>query len=190
MLQKKYKTGTPFFRSSTFEVAKLIFSNPNETHHIRGIEKEVKLSTTAILSAVEELAKYQIVIVEDTPLTKNVRANLNSESYRIYKMIFNLYLIKNHSFIDSLIKGYNSPEAIVIFGSYARGEDIKTSDVDILIITSNEPDERLQRTVASFEKEISRKVSIHTLPNLDKSSKEFKNNVANGITLYGYLKVI
>ena len=57
MSQKK--DNTLLFKRSMFEVAKLIFNNPNKSFHIRELERLTKLSTTAVISAVDELQKYK-----------------------------------------------------------------------------------------------------------------------------------
>jgi predicted nucleotidyltransferase len=44
--------------------------------------------------------------------------------------------------IVALITGRVSPERIVLFGSYARGENKANSDIDILIIMKNLENER------------------------------------------------
>jgi len=44
--------------------------------------------------------------------------------------------------IVALITSKISPERIVLFGSYARGENTKNSDIDILIIVKNLGNER------------------------------------------------
>ena len=190
MSQKKDKAKILFFRESVFEVAKLIFNNPNKTYHIRMLEKETGFSTTAVIDAIKELKKFEIVTIEETPLTTNVKANLESEAYSFYKLVFDLYRLKRYNFINNLIDTFNNPEAIVFFGSFAKGEDIEKSDIDILILSSNKSDEYLEDFVGVFEKEFNRKINIHVLTSLNKSSKEFKNAVANGIVLHGYLKVI
>ena len=191
MSQKKDKTKILFFRESVFEVAKLIFNNPNKTYHIRMLEKETGFSTTAVIDAIKELKKFEIVTIEETPLTTNVKANLESEAYSFYKLVFDLYRLKRYNFINNLVNAFSNPEAIVFFGSFAKGEDIEKSDIDILIVYSNKPDEYLDDDFVSvFEKEFNRKINIHVLTSLNKSSKEFKNAVANGIVLHGYLKVI
>ncbi|MEK6916669.1 MAG: nucleotidyltransferase domain-containing protein [Nanoarchaeota archaeon] len=190
MLQKKDKDSILFFNKSSFKIAKLIFNCPNKVYHIRMLERETGLSTTAIKDAIKYFKEFEIISIDSTTLTTNIKANLESESYRFYKFVFNIYRLKRYLFIDNLIRAYNNPEAIVLFGSFARGEDIEESDIDILIITSNEPEEYLTKLIFTFEKELNRKINIHTLPSLEKSSVEFKNNLANGIVLYGYLKVI
>ena len=190
MSQKKDKGKILFFRESIFRVAELIFNFPNKTFHIRMLEKETGFSTTAVIDATEELKTYEIVKIEETPLTTNVKANLESEAYSFYKLVFNLYRLKRYGFVDKLIEIFNNPEAIVLFGSFAKGEDIEESDIDILVISSNTDKDYSEETLDTFKKELNRKMNIHILPSLAKSSNEFKNAVANGIVLNGYIKIL
>jgi predicted nucleotidyltransferase len=44
--------------------------------------------------------------------------------------------------IITLVTSKTSPERIVLFGSYARGDNTKNSDIDILIIIKNLANER------------------------------------------------
>lgn len=190
MSQKKDKGKILFFRESVFKVAELIFNYPNKTFHIRMLEKETGFSTTAVIDSINELKKYDIAKVEETTLTTNVKANLESEAYRFYKIVFNIYRLKRYGFVDNLINIFNNPEAIVLFGSFAKGEDIEESDIDILVISSQKNNENLEDFVNLFKKELNREINIHILPSLAKSSNEFKNAVANGIVLHGYLKIL
>lgn len=190
MLLKKDRDKILFFRESTFKVARLIFNYPNKTFHIRLLEKETGFSTTAIISSVKELNKYKIIKIEETDLTTNIKADLNSEAYRFYKIIFNLYRLKRYTFIENLVDIFNNPEVIVLFGSFARGEDIEESDVDILVISKNKPRSDLEELNKLFEKELNRKINVHVLNSFGKSSEEFKNAIANGIVLHGYLKLL
>lgn len=190
MSQKKDKRKIIFFRESIFKVTELIFNDPNKVFHLRMLAEITGFSTTAIDDAIEELKNFDIIKIVHSNLTKNVKANLNSEAYRFYKLIFNLYRLKRYSIIDNLIEIFQNPEAIVLFGSFAKGEDIEQSDIDILVISKNEPNENLSDFVNIIEKELKRKSDLHILPSLERSSVEFKNAVANGIVLHGYLKVL
>ena len=99
MSQKKDKSKILFFRESIFRVAKLIFNYPNKTFHIRMLEKETGFSTTAIIDSINELRKFEVIQVEYTALTTNIKANLESEAYRFYKLVFNLYRLKRYKFV-------------------------------------------------------------------------------------------
>ncbi len=197
MSQKKYKKppmphkreSILFFTKSCFKVAGLIFNYPNKDFHIRGIAKETKLSTTAVESAIEKLRDFGIVKIIPGNVVTSVRADLDSPPYSFYKKIFNLYRLERYNFIENL-KNAMQAETIVLFGSFAKGEDIEQSDVDIMVITRSKPDTHITELIRIWEHELNRKVNLHVLPSLDGAKSEFKNSLANGIVLYGYLKVI
>ena len=188
MLQKKDKDKILFFRESTFRVAENIFNFPNKKFHVRMLAEETGFSTTAISRSIEELQYFRIVTVEETDLTKDVKADLSSDAYTFYKTIFNLYRLKRYGFVDRLIDLY-TPEVIVLFGSFAKGEDIEESDIDICILSSKE-NEFSQKDIEHYQKEFCRRINVHVLHSLEQSSAEFKNALANGVVLHGYLKVI
>jgi predicted nucleotidyltransferase len=185
MLQKKDRI--MFFRESSFEIAKLIFDYPNKVFHLRQIAKQTGFSTTAVLQSVTDLLKFHIIKVEKTDVTTNIKADTDSEAYLSYKKVFNLYRL--YPIIHTLKEAFN-PETIVLFGSYAKGEDIEESDIDVLILTKNKAKVDISNFLLVCEKEFNRKINLHIMDSLEKSSNEFKNAAANGIVLYGYLKVV
>lgn len=189
MSQKKDKGKILFFRESSFKVAELIFNYPNKTFHIRKLAKETKQSTTAIVSTVRDLNKFKIIKLDRTNLTTNIKADIESDAYIFYKKIFNLYRLERYLIIEILKETFQA-ETIVLFGSFAKGEDIEESDIDILVITNQKKKESIEDSLGVFEKALNRKINLHILPSLENSSKEFKNAVANGIVLYGYIKVL
>jgi predicted nucleotidyltransferase len=189
MLQKKDKSKILFFRESSFEIAKLIFDFPNKVFHLREIAKKTGFSTTAVAQSIAGLQRFDIVRVEKTDVTTNIRANLDSDAYLFYKKVFNLYRLERHLVIHTLKETFN-PDAVVLFGSYAKGEDIEESDIDVLILTRNKPKRNLAEFIAVCEKELNRKINLHVMESLEKSSNEFRNAAANGTVLYGYLKVV
>src|SRR3989338_2415849 len=107
MSQKKDKDKVIFFRESIFKVAKLIFDFPNKVFHIRMLEKDTGFSTTAVIDSVNKLKEFGIIQVAETPLTANIKANLESEAYRFYKLIFNIYRLKRHGFVNNLVDSFN-----------------------------------------------------------------------------------
>ena len=187
MLQKK---DIIFFRESTFKLVKLIFDSPNKSFHIRELAKKTGLSTTAITGRhfLKDLERYGLIKVEKTDLATNIRANLESDAYSFYKKIFNLYLLERYGLIWTLKEVYK-PEAIILFGSFAKGEDTENSDIDILIVTQRKA-AGIGDFIKQFEKEVNRKVNLHFLESVSSSTAEFKNALANGIVLHGYLKII
>ncbi|MBU0470749.1 MAG: nucleotidyltransferase domain-containing protein [Nanoarchaeota archaeon] len=185
MSRKKDKEKILFFRESVFKIAELIFNKPSTEFHIRGLAKLTGISTTAVARAIDELHYLDIVKVEKSPITTKIKVNLESESYRFYKKIFNLYRLERYKLIQTLKETYRA-KTIVLFGSFAKGEDVEESDIDLLILTNHK--EKID--LAAYEKIFKRHINLHILNSLEKSSSEFKNAVANGIVLHGYLKVV
>jgi predicted nucleotidyltransferase len=111
------------------------------------------------------------------------KANFDNEKFREYKKISVLYELNNSGLIEFLWNKI-SPEAIVLYGSYSKGESIENSDIDLFVI-GKEKEVNIDR----FEKMIG--VNIHILfeENIKKIPNELKNNLINGIILRGYLKI-
>lgn len=187
MSRKKDKRKILFFRESVFKIAELLFNKPNTTFHIRWLAKAAGVSTTAVVRTLEEL--HEIIIVEKTAITTNVKANVESEAYRFYKRILNLYRLERFNIIQTLKDTYKA-KTIVLFGSFAKGEDEEESDIDILILTNHKEVPNISDYIAECEKLLNRRINFHILSSLEKSSSEFKNAIANGIVLHGYIKVI
>ena len=76
------------------------------------------------------------------------------------------------------------PDAIILFGSAAKGEDLKESDIDLFVLA-----EEKKLDLQKYEKLLGRKINILAEESFSKLSKELRNNIINGIILYGYLKV-
>ena len=176
------------FKESIFQVMELLFNKPNFSFHTRGIAKITGLSTTAIVKAVEELRQLGVVKVERTAITTNIKANLEADSYPAYKRLYNLYQLERCNLVKTLKIAYRAKN-IVLFGSFAKGEDIEESDVDILILTDRKEVE-ISNNLAECEKRLNRRINIQILDSLKNSSSEFKNALANGIILYGYVKIL
>ncbi|MBI4020680.1 MAG: nucleotidyltransferase domain-containing protein [Candidatus Aenigmarchaeota archaeon] len=180
-------TAIPFGTRVGFGVARVFFAFPNKTFHLRELAHKTGFSTTAVSACIEELKTYGIVRIVDNPLAKDITANTESQKYTDYKRVFNLYQL-SRGFVDVLRDLY-TPEAIVVFGSFAKGEDIEESDIDLLVITNRKRSDAGD-VLRPYEVAFSRKIDLHVLPSLDHSPAEFKNAVANGVVLHGYVKVV
>ncbi|MBT3407014.1 nucleotidyltransferase domain-containing protein [Candidatus Woesearchaeota archaeon] len=177
------------FKKSTEKILSIIFTHPNRTFHVRNLARLANLSTTSVTKAIKDLESLKIVKVESTDITKNIKANLESDSFTRYKRILNLHQIEKNKLTEIITNELN-PSAIVLFGSYAKGEDIEESDIDIVTISNKKSTKELEKSLEKTEKALKRKISLQILPSLEKSSKEFKNAIINGIVLQGYIKVV
>jgi len=173
--------------SNTFIVAEVFFNEPTKKHYLIEISKKAKLAHTSVKRLLKELVKENI-IKEDIEIKGKRKfpvysSNINLNEYKRYKTIYNLIHIEKSGVIDFL-RSKLMPNSIILFGSYSRGEDIETSDIDIFIQTK---DEKINLGV--YEKKLKRKIQLHFRDNFNSYPKELKNNILNGKVLYGYIEV-
>jgi predicted nucleotidyltransferase len=169
-------------KNNTQRVLRHFFTYPTESIHLRELSRQLKLSMPAILAAVKKLAKEQLIIMKKTIALTTVEANSESVQFVRLKRVDNLERMLTCGLVDTLVDSYNQPQAIVLFGSYARGEDTEESDIDVVVVASKEIPMKLER----FERLLKRRISLHTIV-LEKVSEEFRSNLCNGIVLEGAL---
>jgi len=169
-------------KSNTSKILSLLFKNPTTNYHIRQIAELLKISPPTVLTAMKELKKNNLVTEKKTKVMTIITANTEYYTFKRKKRIFNLNILYESNIIDFIINEYRYPQAIILFGSFARGEDIESSDIDIAVITNKKKDLNL----TMFENKLQRTINIHEI-DINKVSKEFKNNLYNGIVLEGAL---
>ena len=133
-----------------------------------------------IIFATDKLAKEMLIIKEKGMVITKVMANRENSDFTRLKRLHNLELIYTSSLINHLSESYNHPKAIILFGSFSRGEDIEKSDIDIAVITNK----KLNLDLPKYENILKKVINLHEV-NLDKISEEFKANLLNGIVLDG-----
>jgi predicted nucleotidyltransferase len=72
-----------------------------------------------------------------------------------------------------------------LYGSASRGEDIESSDIDLYVQTGD-----AEVDLTEYEDSLNRNIELHVEDELEKYPKELRNNIANGIVVYGYLEVL
>lgn len=157
-------------------------ANPQRAYQIRELSREIKLAHTSILIHLKELQKSNLVKREKVGVYNAYKANFDDENFRFYKKIANMIILKESGFIKDL-ENKATPDAIVLFGSYANGEDTEKSDVDIFLIAKEK-----KIDLEKYEKKLNRKIQLFFSEDINKLPKELQNNVLNGIILSGFLR--
>lgn len=167
-------------KCSLIRVAEVFFKEPTQIHFVREISRKIKLATTSVNNYVLDLKKEELILGKKSKPFDGLIANRDNEKFLYYKRAYNLYSLFE---LRRKIIGEIAPKAIVLFGSYQRGEDIETSDIDLLVMTKIVKKINLEK----YEKELNRKVHLTFSENLDKLDKNIKENIKNGVILYGGL---
>ena len=167
---------------NTYRILQLFFDQPTKHFQLREISRLINLGMPSVINHVKNLEKQRLVKKERFGVYDSYISS-GSDLFKVYKRNDILLRIHQSGLIECLEDAL-MPDAIVLFGSCSRGEDIETSDIDLFLV-AEEKDIDLKK----FEKVLKRKISLHFEQYVSKVQKELLNNIINGTVLFGYLKV-
>jgi len=171
-----------------WKTASIFFRNPTTLMYLMGISREIRIAHTSVKANLKILVHEKIITEEIEKRGKRrfpaYRANINSQEYRKYKRIYNFSSIIESGLVEYLEEKI-MPRSIVLFGSYQKGEDTEKSDIDLFI---EAPQSEIE--IKSFQKSLQRKIQLYFNESFGALPKELKNNIINGIVLYGDLEVL
>ncbi len=169
------------------KVARVFFDFPTKEHYLKEISRKSGIAHTSVKGNLIYLKKEGIIneFVEkkgkrEFPIYK---ANLESQNYKNLKKIHNMIILQDSGLIEFL-RDKLMPKCIVLFGSYQKGEDLEYSDIDLYIQCAKE-----ELNLEKFRKILNRKIQLHFNEEFNNYPDELKNNIINGIVIYGYLEV-
>jgi len=165
-------------------VLALFFEDPEGVYYIREISRLIKKHPNTVLKEVALLIKEKLVCKRETKAIVEIRANRENELFTQLKRIHNLREVVLSGLIGAVHREYNAPEAIVLFGSFSRGEDIKKSDIDIAVISKR----TVKKDWSQFAQVLKHSVQMHEIDK-SKTNKNFTSTLINGIVLKGYLDI-
>lgn len=172
------------------KILEILFENSNKEFHIRKLARLTKLNPNTIINITNKLLNKKLISKKKDEDTNRVliKANLNNE-FKLKKQFYNIKKIINSGLIEYLNNTLAFP-SIFLFGSYAKSENHKNSDIDLFIIC----DKIIKIDLSYFEKKLNCEIQlfIHNKEEfikMKKDNKELLNNVLNGIKLSGYLDI-
>ncbi|MEK6824032.1 MAG: nucleotidyltransferase domain-containing protein [Nanoarchaeota archaeon] len=170
-------------KNNSYRVLKVFLNSPIENFRLREIARISKISPPSVMNYLAEFEKKGLIkkiIKNKIPFYSAFRDNPDFILYKKMSILFEL----NESGLINYLWEKLSPEAIVLYGSFSRGESIENSDIDLFILGK----ERFIK-LEEFEKKLNKNVHILFKKSLKELPSELKNNVLNGIILKGYLKI-
>jgi len=163
-------------KSSFLSTLEVFFIEPTRIHFIKEISKKTNIAHTSIKNNINKLLEEKLIIPKESRPFNGYVANRENPNFIFYKKVYNFYSLKN---LKDFLETKHYPKLAVVFGSYSLGEDIESSDIDILII-SREKEINLKK----FEKELKREINVLCLDNINKLDK-ITNKVQNGFVILG-----
>ena len=170
------------------KIAEILFKYPEKEFSLSDLAKEAGVAKANIGKILEEFREAGLINIEKLSKIWRIKANQTNWLYIRSKIVYNLNFIYKSGLVEFIADFFKNPKAIVLFGSFRKGEDLSNSDIDIAIETNDEYQTMGLRELSEFEKIIGRKIQIH-LFNRENIDINVFNNIANGILLWGFLEV-
>ena len=172
------------------KLKELFIENPEKEYHLRELARILKKSPATISKEVRLLISENFLIFKSERNHSLYKSNTESEGYRQDKIFFNLNNLRKSKLIEFLKKEYNYPEAIILFGSYRKGENNSNSDIDLAVISPI----KNEINIKNFEKKLKHNIQLFVFSKKDVSdlkekNKELLNNILNGIVIYGFWEI-
>lgn len=160
------------------------FVNPTIKFRVRELERILEFPLPSIIKYCKEFENEGILTKEKHREIVFYKPSRNQEFF-IQKRLYNIKSLYESGLIEYLRKELLNP-AIVLFGSYSKGEDIESSDIDIYIETLSSKKISLEK----YEKILKRKIQVFKKESLSKiDNAHLANNIINGTTLNNYIEV-
>ena len=166
-----------------YKLLKVFLDSPTEVFRLRELSKLSRISPLSVMNYLKEFEKESLISrfkKREIPFYQAVRDN---EKFILYKKISIIYELNDCGLVDKLWNSL-SPDVIVLYGSYSKGEFTEESDIDIFIIG-----EEKKIDLSKLDEKLDKKIHLIFESNIKNIPKELKNNIINGIILKGYLKV-
>lgn len=166
-------------KCSLLRVLEVFFLEPTTIHFIKGIGKDIDLAPTSVRNHIKRLLKSGLIRRKESKPFDGFVANRENKDFIFYKRAYNLYSLKELK--ESLVSSYNHPQIVVVYGSYSLGEDVESSDIDVLVLTKVKKEANLK----VFEKKMKRKVHLFVVDDLKKLDKGMMKKIWDGMVLHG-----
>lgn len=166
-----------------YRILRIFLNSPTESFRLRELSKLSKISPLSVMNYLNGFESEGLIKKYRKRGVPYYQALRDDENFILYKKISIIYELHETGLIKELWNK-TAPDAIILYGSYAKGEAIENSDIDLFIIGKEK-----KVNLEKFEKLLGKKMHIIFEKDFNNVSSELKNNLINGIILKGYLKV-
>lgn len=167
------------------------FSFPDSKISLTELVKKTKISKKNASKIVNSLADDGFLLKEVFGKSWVISCNKIHFFNNTRKIAFNLSMIYNSDILYEIKKIVANFQAIILFGSYRKGDDIDKSDIDIAVNVLGNKTMKIEELGKirkfGYRKDVRVNLHIFSKDNIDKN---LFSNIANGIVLEGFLEVL
>ncbi len=167
-----------------------IFAFPGRKITLSGLSAQAGISKATASRAVSRLEKEGLIKKEAVGRAWQIYGNQKNPLFIRKKIAYNLGLICNSGIIEAIGKEFSGFKAAILFGSYRKGDDVETSDIDIAVEVAGNDEPKIVELgyLPSLGHRKKVLVSLYVFSR-EKVGLNMFANIANGIVLEGFLEV-
>ena len=192
MIKKLQKVDIIKLNEAYQKVLYWFFSFPNMETGLNDLSSELKIAKTTAKSVVNLLVDEGFLIKKIYGKAWRITCNLEHPYNLTRKVAFNLSMVFEayENGLREQIFSIGNANAIVLFGSYRKGDDISDSDIDIAVEMNDNEELRIVEMgiIPQFGFRKNVKINLHIFSR-NKIDLNLFSNIANGIGLEGFLEV-
>jgi len=179
-----------YYESARNKVLEILFKYSEKEFSLSELANEAKVRKANIGNVLDEFLSNDLIKIEKLSKIWRIRANQDNPFFIKNKITYNLNFIYQTGLVEFLVDHFKNPKSIILFGSFRKGDNISSSDIDIAIEDDVVKEYQVIRIkeLANFEKKIGKEIQIHKFNKKIVDLNVF-NNIANGIVLSGFLEV-
>lgn len=162
------------------EIFSLLCIRAGEKLSQREVAKILNVSPTAVSNSIKKLKDSNLIKIEKTKTINFISFNRDEQraiELKRVENLKNLYISGLSDYLEKELAG----AIVILFGSYAKGEDTNTSDIDIAVVERKDKMIELEK----YEKILNRRININFYDSWKSINTHLKNNILNGIILHG-----
>ena len=165
------------------------FSYPDREFSLSELAEQLNISKTTASTIVKQLVKEGFLKKEVIGKVWRISCNKNHKYNFTKKIAYNLLYIYSSDIVEKIRYLIPNPRAIVLFGSYRKGDDTEKSDIDLAVEVLGNDGLKIKQ-LGIFKKFGYRQnviVNLHIFSR-NKIDLNLFSNIANGIVLDGFLE--
>lgn len=172
-------------------VLELFIKNPYERYYLREASRMLDISPMTVKRALDLLVRNRLLVREEFKNQILYKANMNSPAFKHLKAAYNLAWLEEKGIVELLKDKLPGLSSLVLYGSFAKGENDETSDIDLLAIFSSAG--KLDMSLSDL---LGRETSLVTFAPSEWKEQAEKNKafyidvITEGIVLFGTRPVV
>lgn len=160
------------------DIVEIFYNNPKDEFYLRQISRITDVPKTTVARILKSLLDKKIIIKKQSePFDRYIGSG--NDEYIFYKKIFMIEKIHKSGLIKYIVDKVQ-PDCIILFGSMAKGEYDKDSDIDIFVEANKQ-----EINVSKFE--LNHKIQFHFYPKISNIPRDLRLNILNGHKFHGII---